>query len=103
MKYAIIRTGGKQYRVQAGDVVDVELLGAEAGPVEFKEVLLVGEGEAIKVGKPIVDQAVVKGELMADVKGPKVISFKFKRRKNYHRKIGHRQGYSRVKITAIEG
>ncbi|MGE3954365.1 MAG: 50S ribosomal protein L21 [Parachlamydiales bacterium] len=102
-KFAIIHTGGKQLRVATGDVVDVELLGQEEGPVEFREVLLLSSGGAVKVGKPHVDGAAVKGELVGDIKGPKVIVFKYKRRKNNHRKVGHRQSYSRVKITAIEG
>jgi len=102
-KYAIIHTGGKQVRVATGDVVDVELLHQEAGPVEFNDVLLVVDGANVKVGTPHVEGGKVCGELIRDIKGPKVIAFKFKRRKNYHRKVGHRQPYSRVKITAIEG
>ena len=101
--YAIIKTGGKQVRVQEGDVIDVELLGAATGEaITFDEVLLLNkEGEVI-VGVPTVSGCVVKGTLIDEVKGAKVISYKFKRRKNYHRKLGHRQRYSRVEITAIE-
>jgi large subunit ribosomal protein L21 len=102
--YAIIETGGKQYRVEKGDVIDVELLGAEkGGTVEFKNVLFANTGSAAKVGKPHVDGMVVVGELMQEIRGPKVISFKYKKRKNYRRKVGHRQNYSRVKITEIKG
>jgi len=102
--YAIIETGGKQYRVEQGDVIDVELLGAENGAkVEFKNVLFANTGSASKVGKPHVDGMVVVGELMQEIRGPKVINFKYKKRKNYRRKVGHRQNYSRVKITEIKG
>lgn len=101
--YAIIETGGKQYRVEKGDIIDVELLGTEKGSkVEFKSVLFINTGSSTKVGKPHVDGTVVIGELMQEVRGPKVISFKYKKRKNYRRKVGHRQNYSRVKITEIE-
>jgi len=101
--YAIIQTGGKQYRVEKGDVIDVELLGIDAkGAVEFKEVLFINDGKAVKIGSPVLDKCVVRGEVVGEVKGDKTIAFKYKRRKNYRRKVGHRQPYSRVKITAIE-
>ncbi len=99
--YAIIETGGKQYRVEKGDVIDVELLGAEKGPVEFKHVLFLNTGNATKIGTPYVAASVVKGDLLEEVKGDKVIAFKYKRRKPVRRKVGHRQRYSRVKITEI--
>ena len=105
--YAIIKTGGKQVRVKKGDLIDIELLNTEADSVDFKEVLFVGPSEEGKgenlVGTPHVEGYTVTGEILGEVKGPKVISYKFKRRKNYHRKIGHRQRYSRVKITNIAG
>ncbi|MDN3506994.1 MAG: 50S ribosomal protein L21 [Simkaniaceae bacterium] len=102
--YAIIETGGKQYRVEKGDVIDVELLSAEkGGKIEFKNVLFANTGSASKVGKPNVDGMIVHGELMQEIKGPKVLNFKYKKRKNYRRKVGHRQKYSRVKITEIKG
>lgn len=102
--YAIIQTGGKQYRVKRGDVIDVELLSQEGdAPVEFREVLFVGDSNEAKVGSPLVNGFVVKGELVSEVKGPKVIAFKYKRRKMCRRKVGHRQRYSRVKITEIAG
>jgi large subunit ribosomal protein L21 len=99
--YAIIETGGKQYRIQAGDVIEVELL-KEEKDVEFKNILVLSDGTNIKVGSPYVQEAVVKGEILEVSKGPKVIAYKYKRRKNYHRKKGHRQKYSKVKITEIK-
>jgi large subunit ribosomal protein L21 len=103
-KYAIIRTGGKQYRVAPGDEVLIEKLQvAEGEQITFEDVLFVGEGDSAKVGEPRINGVTVKGELVAQVKGPKVFPFKYKRRQNYRRKLGHRQPYSQVKITAIEG
>lgn len=105
--YAVIKTGGKQYRVQQGDVIDVELLDADK-EVVFEEVLLFckdsegDKGENI-VGAPLVPKCVVRGEVLGKVRGPKVIAYKFKRRKDSHRKVGHRQNYTRVKITEIAG
>lgn len=99
--YAIIQTGGKQYRVEKGDVIEVELLGQDQGAVEFKEVLFFSDGKAMKIGAPHLDKCLVKGEILGEIKGPKVIAFKYKRRKSYHRKVGHRQKYSKVKITDI--
>ena len=101
--YAIIETGGKQYRVSENDIIDIELLGVEAGnKVEFQNVLFVNENGTVKIGNPQIEGYVVHGELVEEVKGKKVIAYKYKRRKNYHRKVGHRQNYSRVKITAIK-
>lgn len=97
--YAIIETGGKQYRVEEGDIIDVELLKTE-GQVEFKEVLLFNDGAKALVGTPHLE-CVVKGEVLETTAGPKVIAYKYKRRQNYRRRVGHRQKYSRVKITAI--
>jgi ribosomal protein L21 len=100
--YAIIQTGGKQYRVEKGDVIDVELLeSAAGGKVTFKEVLFLNNGGTIKLGNPHVPQCLVHGEFVSEVKGPKVIAFKYKERKTIRRKVGHRQRYSRVKITDI--
>lgn len=101
--YAIIKTGGKQYRVAVGDIIDVELLHIEDGsPVEFKDVLFFNDGKASKVGLPNVAGCVVKGEIVSSqVAGPKVVSVKYKPSHNERRKFGHRQKYSRVKITAI--
>jgi len=101
--YAIIETGGKQYRVEKGDIIDVELLDAKEGAVEFKHVLFLSEGSKSQIGNPYISKSSVRGELLQEVKGPKVIAFKYKRRKPIRRKVGHRQRYSRVKITDIEG
>lgn len=102
--YAIIESGGKQFRVEQGSVIDVELLGMEEGaPVEFSKVLFLHDGTTPKVGLPYVTSARVKGELLAQVKGPKVLAFKYKQRKGVRRAVGHRQKYDRVKITEITG
>jgi large subunit ribosomal protein L21 len=98
--YAIIKTGGKQYRVQEGDELDVELLGQE-GTFVFDEVLFYTDGSNAQVGAPHVASCKVHAEIVGIEKGPKVIAFKYKRRKNYRRTVGHRQKYSRVKITKI--
>jgi large subunit ribosomal protein L21 len=102
--YAIIETGGKQYRVEKGDIIDVELLDADAGEkVEFKHVLFIKDAENIKIGNPHLDKSSVQGELILEVKGPKEFAFKYKQRKPFRRKVGHRQRYARVKITEIIG
>lgn len=102
--YAIIETGGKQYRVEKGDVIDVELLDLEnEQKIQFKNVLFLNNGSAIKLGKPHINGCSVQGELVQEVKGPKVIAYKYKQRKNYRRKVGHRQKYLRVRITEIKG
>ena len=99
--YAVIRTGGKQLRVAEGDVVKVELLNAEPGQkVEF-EVLMVGQGETVKVGKPLVAGAKVTGEVTEIGRHDKITIVKFRRRKHYRKQQGHRQWFSAVKITGI--
>jgi large subunit ribosomal protein L21 len=99
--FAVIKTGGKQYRVATEDVVQVERLTAEAGAVvEFSEVLVVG-GDNTLLGTPIVAGATVAGELLDHTRGPKVIAFKKRRRKNSRRRRGHRQEFSLVRITEI--
>lgn len=100
MKYAIIETGGKQYRVEEGDELEVELLGTEK-TFTFDKVLLMHDGKAAHMGKPYVEKCTVQAEILGEIKGPKVIAFKYKRCKNYRRLVGHRQKYSRVKITKI--
>lgn len=101
--YAIIESGGKQYRVEKGDVIEVELLNLkDSGSVEFKNVLFINNDSATKIGNPYL-QGTVRGELLGEIRGPKVIAFKYKQRKNIRRKVGHRQRYSRVKITEIVG
>lgn len=100
--YAIIETGGKQYRVEQGDVIDIERLGdaVDSGKVEFDRVLMVGGDEA-RVGTPAVDGARVTGTLVSELRGPKIRIFKMKRRKGYRRSNGHRQDLHRVRIDNI--
>ncbi len=99
--YAIIATGGKQYKVAEGDIINVEKLGVEAGAdYTFDQVLAVNNGE-MKVGNPTVSGASVKASVIGDVKGKKVIVYKYKRKSGYHNKNGHRQNYTRVKIEKI--
>ena len=81
--YAIIHTGGKQYRVEKGDVIEVELLGIESGSVDFNEVMLFNDGKAAHIGTPHLAKCVVTGEIVGNTKGPKVVSFKYKHRKNF--------------------
>jgi large subunit ribosomal protein L21 len=100
--YAVIKTGGKQYRVTEGQRLRVEKLGGQPGEaVEFKEVLLVG-GDSLKIGQPLVAGATVRAEIVAHARDTKIIVFKFRRRKNYRRKTGHRQPYTELKITGIK-
>ena len=101
--YAVIETGGKQYRVQEGDVITVEKLNAEVGEtVTFDKVLVLGEGKDVKVGTPYVDAAVT-GSVVENGKGQKVIIFKYKAKKDYRKKQGHRQPYTMVKIESLGG
>ena len=101
--YAIIETGGKQYRVQEGDVLTIEKLGVEAGEtVEFDKVLVLA-GEELKVGAPYVEGAKVVGEVVENGKAKKVIIFKYKAKKDYRKKQGHRQPYTMVKIVSLTG
>ena len=100
--YAIIKSGGKQYRVQAGEQLRVEALAADVGsPVSFDEVLLVGSGEGVKVGAPFVDGAKVKATVVSHGRGDKVKIFKMRRRKHYQRTQGHRQSYTELRIDDI--
>jgi large subunit ribosomal protein L21 len=99
--YAVIKTGGKQYRVAEGQKLRVEKLTGNAGDkVTFDEVLLVG-GDAPQIGQPLVKGASVAAEIVGQDRGKKIVVFKFKRRKNYRRKNGHRQPYTELKITGI--
>ena len=98
--YAIIRTGGKQYRVKEGQVLLVEKLGRSEGEHVFEDVLMLG-GDTVVVGRPNVAGASVSATVLGEQKGRKVVVFKMKKRKGYRRKAGHRQTYSRVKIDAI--
>ena len=102
--YAVIKTGGKQYRVAKDDIIKIEKLeGAAGATLEFSEVLMVGEGSSVKVGAPTVAGAKVTAELVEQTRGPKVIAFKKRRRKNSRRKRGHRQDLTKVRITSIVG
>jgi large subunit ribosomal protein L21 len=101
--YAVIRTGGKQYRVSEGETLRVEkLAGSPGDDISFDEVLLVGGGDDTKVGQPTVKGAKVSATILAQDRDKKVVVFKMKRRKNYRRKQGHRQPYTEVKITGIK-
>jgi large subunit ribosomal protein L21 len=103
MKYAVIRTGGKQYRVSEGDVVKVEKLPGEVGEkITLADVLFVGGNGEAKIGTPLVTDAKVTGEIVGQVRAKKIIVFKKKRRKSYSRQHGHRQYQTALKITAIE-
>lgn len=100
--YAVIATGGKQYRVSEGAVLRVEKLDAEEGAnIEFDRVLLVGDGDAVSVGKPYLEGGKVQAVVMSQGKGRKVEIIKFRRRQNYRRTKGHRQNFTQVKITGI--
>ena len=100
--YAVIKTGGKQYRVASGEVLKVETLVADVGSiVSFDQVLMVGEGESVKIGAPTVAGGLVKAEVVAHGRGDKIRIIKHRRRKHYHKEQGHRQNFTQVKITEI--
>jgi large subunit ribosomal protein L21 len=102
MAYAIIKTGGRQYRVVEGDTIDVDLLNAEVGKTTiFGDVLLHADGDKLTHGDPLISGAKVTAEVVEQRKDKKVIAFKFKRRKGYHRTVGHRRKLTRVKIKSI--
>lgn len=103
MAYAIIRSGGKQYRVAEGDTVRVDLMSGAAGDkIKFDDVLMIG-GDAPKIGKPLVAGASVEAEIIGETKGDKLVVFKFRKRKRSRRKAGHRQAFTSVKITKVQG
>lgn len=100
--FAIIKTGGKQYKVAANDIIKVEkLVGASGDLIEFTDVLMMGQGDSIKVGAPLVSNATVCGTVLEQIRDDKVIIFKKKKRHNYRRKNGHRQSLTVVRITDI--
>jgi large subunit ribosomal protein L21 len=102
--YAVFKTGGKQYRAGKGDTIKIEKLeAAEGDSVEFDEVLLVGEGDNVKIGAPLVAGSKVKAKVLIQAKDKKVDVIKFKRRQNYRRTHGHRQHFTLVEITGITG
>jgi large subunit ribosomal protein L21 len=101
--YAVIKTGGKQYRVSEGDRIRVEKLPGDTGAsVTFEEVLMIG-GDKVAVGKPLVKGAKVTAKIVTQDRAKKVIIFKFRRRKNYRRKRGHRQPFTEIQITGVTG
>jgi large subunit ribosomal protein L21 len=102
MKYAIIETGGKQYKVAEGDKLKIEKVpGVHGQAIEFTRVLLVGNGGDVKVGTPVLEKATVAGEILLNGKDKKILVFKKKRRKGYQKKFGHRQEFTEVLIKEI--
>lgn len=102
MAYAVIQTGGKQYRVESGSEIDVEKLDAEVGSdIDLAEVLLISGDSGLTVGAPFVDGAKVSAKVVDQFKDDKVIAFKFRRRKGYHRTVGHRRQLTKLKIESI--
>lgn len=100
--YAVIKTGGKQYRVADGETLKIESLTADVGStVDFDQVLMVGEGESVKVGSPLVEGSSVKAEVLSHGRGDKIRIVKHRRRKHSHKEQGHRQNFTEVKITQI--
>ena len=101
--YAVVSSGGKQYRVQQGEVLRVEKITGEVGsPVSFDKVLMFSDGENVKIGQPVLEDAMVTGHIVEQGKAKKIIVFKYKRRKRYRRKQGHRQQFTAVKIDKID-
>jgi large subunit ribosomal protein L21 len=102
MAYAIIRTGGRQFRVAEGEIVDVDLIDVEAGKIAtFDDVLLFADGKNVTQGNPLISGAKVTAEVLEQRKDKKVVAFKYRRRKGYHRTVGHRRKLTRVKIKSI--
>jgi large subunit ribosomal protein L21 len=99
--YAVIATGGKQYRVQPGEILHVEKLDAK-GAVTFDQVLMVADGDRVKIGAPTLAGAKVTADVLGEGRGEKLLVYKYRRRKGYRRKTGHRQPFTAVKITAIQ-
>ena len=101
--YAVVSTGGKQYRIQEGDILRVEKIPGEVGtPITFENVLLYSDGEKISIGQPVLENISVNGHIVEQGKAKKIIVFKYKRRKRFRRKQGHRQQFTAVKIDKIE-
>jgi large subunit ribosomal protein L21 len=101
--YAVVESGGKQYKVQEGEILRVEKISGEVGsPVTFDKVLLFSDGDKVDIGKPVLKEATVDGHIVQQGKTKKVIVFKYKRRKRYRRKQGHRQQYTAVQIDKIK-
>ena len=101
--YAVVSTGGKQYRVQKGETLRVEKIPGEVGSkVTFDKVLMVADGENIRVGQPLIEKAAVQASIVEQDKAKKILVFKYKRRKRYRRKKGHRQPFTAIRIDGIE-
>ena len=101
--YAVFKTGGKQYRASTGDVIKVEKIEAEKGAtIELDQVLMVGEGEDVKIGTPFLEGGKVTATVVDQGRGDKIKVIKFKRRKNYRRQMGHRQYFTQIEITDID-
>jgi len=101
--YAVIRTGGKQYKVAVGDVIYVEKLAVDEGETVSFDVLMTAGEDGVRVGTPLLEGIKAEGKVLAQGKGKKIIVYKFKAKKNYRRKQGHRQPFTKVEITAIAG
>lgn len=101
--YAVIKTGGKQYKVQPGGIIEVEKLDGEEGtPISFSEVLLFADGDNLSLGTPVLGNVTVRGTILKQARAKKILIFKFRRRKHSRKSQGHRQPYSVVKIDSIE-
>ena len=101
--YAVVKSGGKQYKIKAGETLQVEKIPGDVGQaVAFDQVLMLADGEQVHIGQPLVENAAVKGHIVEQGKARKIIVFKYKRRKRYRRKQGHRQPYTAIRIDSIE-
>ncbi|MGD2271469.1 MAG: 50S ribosomal protein L21 [Desulfobacterales bacterium] len=101
--YAVVESGGKQYKVQEGDILRVEKIPGDVGaPVTFDRVLMFSDGDTVDIGKPVLDKALVSGHIVQQAKSKKIVVFKYKRRKRYRRKQGHRQEFTAVQIDSIK-
>jgi large subunit ribosomal protein L21 len=102
--YAVVNTGGKQYKVQQGEVLRIEKIPGDVGsPVNFDRVLMFSDGENVSIGQPVLDNVAVEGHIVEQGKAKKILVFKYKRRKRYRRKQGHRQEFTAVQIDSIKG
>ncbi|STX28074.1 50S ribosomal protein L21 [Legionella beliardensis] len=100
--YAVIKTGGKQYRVKEGDIIKIESLPGDIGSeISFADVLMLADGDNVTVGTPLIAKAAVKGEILAHDRHKKIKIIKFRRRKHHMKRMGHRQDFTQIKITAI--
>ena len=101
--YAVVSSGGKQYKVEPGETLRIEKISGEVGsPISFDNVLMFADGEKVKVGQPVLENAMVSGHIVEQGKAKKILVFKYKRRKRYRRKQGHRQLFTMVKIDSID-